>query len=261
MKTIIITGAAGGIGRATALRFASDLRQDAQIVLGDRDAGPLEELARELREFGAKASMSAGDLAEQETAGNLVAEAIASFGTLDIIVSNAGITRRGGLEQQTVDAWDEVMNVNARAFWLLAKAGFGPLKASRGALVAVASIAGVEPNPRTGFYSASKAALLSLVAQLGLEWAPLGIRVNAVSPGATMTPLVAGSYKSADLKQRREQFIPLRRFAEPEEIAGAIAFLSGSGARFWQGQNLVVDGGLVPSVLAHSLPPIGRKDQ
>lgn len=259
MPRIIITGACGGIGSATARRFSEDFGTDCQMVLTDIDPMLLNELAATLRGRGAIVETVTGDLTEPELADELVKHSIHYFGGLDILVSNAGTTRRGPLATQTEANWDHVMDVNVRTFWRLAKAGHEALAASRGVVVAVASIAAGSPNPGTGFYGASKAALLSLVQQLGLEWAPDGIRVNAVSPGVTLTPLNAKQYDDRALKQRREALIPLRRFASPDDIAGAIAFLTGPGAAFCQGYNLVVDGGLTPSVLAHSLPPVGSR--
>jgi glucose 1-dehydrogenase len=200
-----------------------------------------------------------GDIADVNLPSKLMDMASARHAGLDVIISNAGTSRRGLLVDQDEENWDAVMNVNVRAFWRIARAGRGLLKESGGSLVAVASIAASAPNPGTGFYSASKAALLSLVSQLGLEWALDGIRVNAVSPGVTLTPLNARQYEDASLKARREGLVPLKRFATPDEIASAILFMAGPGAQFCQGYNLVVDGGLLPSVLAHSLPPVGAR--
>lgn len=259
MRRIIITGACGGIGGATARRFADDLGAGCSLVLTDVDDAALQSLAATLRSRGAAVETVAGDLTDADLPGRVVDRSLEAFGGLDTLVSNAGTTRRGPLATQTEANWDHVMDVNVRSFWRLAKAGHDALASSRGIVVAVASIAATAPNPGTGFYSASKAALLSLVQQLGLEWAPDGIRVNAVSPGVTLTQLNSRQYDDVSLKERREALIPLRRFARPEDIAGAIAFLAGPGASFCQGYNLVVDGGLTPSVLAHSLPPVGSR--
>ena len=259
MKRILVTGAGGGIGSATVRRYAADLGSRCALLLTDVDGAALDSAAAAAREAGATVETVRGDMAEAELPGRLVDIASARLGGLDIIVSNAGTTRRGLLVDQDEENWDAVMNVNARAFWRIARAGHRLLKESRGSLVAVASIAASAPNPGTGFYSASKATLLSLVSQLGLEWALDGIRVNAVSPGVTLTPLNAHQYEDASLKARREDLVPLRRFATPDEIAAAIVFLAGPGAQFCQGYNLVVDGGLLPSVLAHSLPPVGAR--
>jgi glucose 1-dehydrogenase len=258
----IVTGAAGSIGRATCLRLgrsAAARGHALRLLVTDRDEDGLQGCLAELDAAGVAAEGLAGDIADPALPGLLVAEALGRFGRLDILVSNAGMSRRGLLSQQTVEDWDRVFAVNARATWLLAQAAFTPLRESGGALVAVASIAGISPNPGTGFYSASKAALIGLVTQLALEWAGSGIRVNMVSPGVTMTGMIAARYADAPgLRTAREAMIPLSRFAEPEEIAAVIDFLAGPESRFCHGQNVVVDGGLLPSVLQHALPPVRR---
>lgn len=256
-RSVIVTGAAGGIGRAAALRFAAE--PGSRLLLADRDSDGLAAIAAEATGLGAAVATRAGDLSDPAEPAAIVAAALEAHGAIDVVVSNAGTSRRGPLEAQTVENWDYILAVNARATWLLAQAAFEPLRASRGTIVAVASIAGIEPNPGTGFYSASKAALISLVAQLALEWSDHGIRVNAVSPGVTLTGINAHQYDDKDLKARREALVPLNRFAAPDEIAGAIAYLASDAARFCQGFNLVVDGGLTPAVLAHALPPIARR--
>lgn len=256
-RAVLITGAAGGIGRATSLRFARE--NSIGLLLTDRDESGLKTIAAEARGEGAAVVTMTGDMVDAELPARLVEATLAAFGRLDTIISNAGTSRRGALLQQSLDNWDYIFAVNARATWLLAQASFPALASVKGSLVAVASIAGIEPNPGTGFYSASKAALLNLVAQLALEWSNEGVRINAVSPGVTLTNLNRSSYDDVALKTKREGFIPLRRFAEPEEIAGAIAFLASDAAAFFQGQNVVVDGGFVPAVLAHALPPITKR--
>lgn len=259
MKRILITGAGGGIGNATVRRFVAELGSCSALLLTDVDETALETVAAAARDGGATVETVPGDLIDPDLPGKLVDVASRRLGGLDIVVSNAGMTRRGLLVDQGEEDWDRVMDVNVRAFWRIAQAAHATLRESGGSLVSVASIAASAPNPGTGFYSASKAALLSLVTQLALEWALDGIRVNAVSPGVTLTSLNERQYADEALKARRESLIPLRRFATPDEIAAAIVFLSGPGAQFCQGYNLVVDGGLLPSVLAHSLPPVGAR--
>lgn len=258
-RSILITGAASGIGAATALAMTTR-DSKSRLFLTDRDEKGLSDTATRCRDAGAQVATMVGDLADSALPSRLVEAALASYGTLDTVISNAGTTRRGDLVEQNLDNWDYVFAVNARATWLLAQAAFAALRASKGSLVAVASIAGTDANPGTGFYSASKAALLSLVSQLALEWSLHGVRVNAVSPGATLTGLNAANYANDPaLKQRREALIPAARFATPDEIAGAILFIASDAARFCQGHNLIVDGGLTPAVLAHALPPIAKR--
>lgn len=137
-----------------------------------------------------------------------------------------------------------MMSVNARATWLLAQAAYPLLKESRGCLVATASVAAENPAPGHGSYSASKAALVLLVKQLAFEWGPDGIRCNCVSPGTVYTPMTAPAYDDPDSPARRgrEQVIPLRRVADPSEIASVIDFLASPDASYVTSVNLYVDG-------------------
>ena len=146
--------------------------------------------------------------------------------------------------------WDKVFAVHGRAPWLLAKAAYPALKASRGAIVVTASISGTNAQAPLGPYSASKAAVLMLVKQLANEWGPDGIRVNAFSPGLTVTPGTAAAYSTPDARAQREARIPLRRVAEADDMAGVVAFLLSKDSAYVTGVDLPVDGGLSNTVMA-----------
>jgi len=242
----IITGAASGIGRAVAegLAKAASAADPARLVLADRDAAPLEALAGELRAGGAEVIAVAADLLDVEAAAAVVREAEQAFGGLDALVSNAGALKGALLKDLSVADFEFQFDINARPTWLLAKAAYPLLKASRGAICATASLSSENGTPPLGSYSASKAALVMLVRQMAIEWGPDGVRANCVSPGPTLTPMTQGGYADPARKAQRESTIPLRRLGRPEDIAEAILFLISTKAAFITGVNLMVDGGM-----------------
>jgi glucose 1-dehydrogenase len=250
---VLVTGAASGIGRATCLRLATDARaagRAARVAAVDvGPPGPLDALGAELRELGAEVLPLHGDMGTGDAPGRVVGEAVARFGGLDGLVSNAGINRVGPLVEYTVEDWDRLFAVNTRATWLLAKAAHPALRASGGALVAVGSMSGSHAHAGLGAYGPSKAAVIMLVRVLAQELGPDGIRVNAVSPGMTRTGMTARVYADARVAAARDALVPLGRVATPEDMAAAIAFLLSPDARYVNGHDLVVDGGLTGSFL------------
>jgi NAD(P)-dependent dehydrogenase (short-subunit alcohol dehydrogenase family) len=183
------------------------------------------------------------DLADAEAPARVVSKAQAAFGGLDGLVSNAGMIKVGPLSSLSLADYELVFSVNTRATLLLAQAAYPLLKASRGSIVATSSLASEMPTPPLGMYSASKAALVMMIQQMAAEWGSDGIRCNCVSPGSTMTPMTAKVYADPAERAKRERAIALRRIAQPEETAQAIAFLLGPRASFISGVNLLVDGG------------------
>lgn len=249
---VLVTGASRGIGRAICLRLA---RQGAQIAAcGSAHADELAAVITEATQHGGQVLPLLGDLADPATPARLVDQAVAAFGGLDAVVSNAGVSRPSTLAKLAIDDWDFLFAVNVRAPWLLAKAAYPALRESRGSLVAVASMSGVQPYPGMGAYSPSKAALLMLVRTLAQEWAADGIRVNAVSPGLIHTSLTAKVYADAPTKAAREALVPLHHIGDPDaDIAGIVSFLLTTEAGYITGQNLLADGGLMDTV--HGLIP------
>lgn len=247
---VLVTGASRGIGRAVCERLA---RQGAQVAAcASAHGDELESLLAQIRRDGGQALGLLGDLQDTDTPARLVAQAAAAWGGLDAVVGNAGIAAPGMLATLDVDAWDRVFHVNVRAQWLLARAAYPWLQQSRGALVTVASMSGVQPYSGIGAYSSTKAALIMLTRQLAQEWAPDGIRVNCVSPGLVRTPLTQPVYDQPAARQAREALVPVHRIAEADaDIAGTVAFLLGPDAGYITGHNLLVDGGLLDSVQTH----------
>jgi len=251
----IVTGAARGIGRAIALRIARDAAAGggAQLALADVHADELAALQDELQALGSSAITVTGDLADAAFPARLCTAAVEALGGLDAVVSNAGLATPGLLADYTVEAWDRVFAVNTRAPWLLAQAAYPALREARGALLLVASISATHATSPLGAYSPSKAAALMLVRQLAGEWGPDGIRVNALSPGLTLTPGTAVAYADPQARAQREQRVPLRRLAGAEDMAAAAAFLIGPDAAYVSGAELQVDGGLGQTLMG-SLP-------
>ena len=252
---VLVTGASRGIGRAVCVRLARDAAANGGemklAACGSAHGDELDGLAAEVRDLGAECVALLGDLADPEVPARLVDEACAAFGGLDALVSNAGIGRPASLLDLPLAGWDEVFAINTRATWLLAKAAHGALSASGGALVTVASMSGIAPQPGLGAYSVTKAALIMLTRQIAQEWAGDGIRANSVSPGLVHTPMTEAAYADADFRARREAMVPEKRIAEPgPDIAGVVAFLLGPDAAYITGQNIVVDGGLSDAILS-----------
>ncbi len=183
--------------------------------------------------------------------GKIAAECVKAFDGLDAVISNAGISIPSAIGDIKLENWDRVFAVNVRAPMLLAQAVHEPLKAAKGAFVAIASMSGVQPYPGMGPYSSSKAALIMFARQLALEWVADGIRVNTISPGLFRTALTEKVYSDETIKKQREAMVPAGRIGDPaEDLAGVIEFLLTSGSTYMVGQNIVVDGGLIESIQA-----------
>lgn len=258
---VLVTGAASGIGRATCLRLARDAASrgtKAQVAAVDVGAaGGLDTLEKELRGLGADTLPLRADMGTVEGPARVVGEAVARFGGLDGLVSNAGVNRPGALVDYSVEDWDHLFAVNTRATWLLAKAAHAALKVSRGAIVAIGSMSGSNAHANLGAYGPSKAAVIMLVQVLAQEFGRDGIRVNAVSPGMVHTGMTARVYADARIAAERDALVPLGRVATPEDMADVVAFLLGPDARYVNGHDLVVDGGVSGNFLGR-LPGLSQ---
>jgi NAD(P)-dependent dehydrogenase (short-subunit alcohol dehydrogenase family) len=228
-KVAVITGAASGIGRASAELFA-DL--GAKLILVDTQASP----------FGPVHTILRGDVAEEGTAVEVARIAMHDFGAVHILVNCAGIDLAGSLADTTAEQWDRIMSVNLRSVFLMCK-HLVPLMRDAGAsIVNVSSAAGISPIRNRPAYIASKGGIIALTKALALDLAP-AIRVNCICPGAVDTPLLQSSLHSeADRETVRARY-PLGRIAKPEEIAGVAAFLASESASNVTGAAIPVDGG------------------
>ena len=258
---VLVTGAGSGIGRAVCLRVARDAAAQgaaAGIAAVDLPSSPgLAGVIGELDKLGAQAVAIHADMGSADGPGRAVTEAVTQFGGLDGLVSNAGVNRPGLLKDYTVADWDLLFAVNVRATWLLAQAAHAALATSHGAIVTTASMSGSNAHANLGAYAPSKAAVIMLVKVLAQEFGRDGIRVNSVSPGMVRTNMTEPVYQNKELATRRAELVPLGRVATPEDIADAIAYLLGPDARYVNGHDLVVDGGVTGNFLGR-LPGISQ---
>ena len=243
-RVALVTGATSGIGRATAFAFA---RRGARVLAVGRNAERGEAVAAECRALGAPAAFFGADLTAAGQPEAMVVHALEAFGRLDIAVNNAGYQEpRAPLADQPDSAFETVIGTNLRALFQAMKAEIKAMlvQGRGGSIVNIASVSALRnPNPGLALYSASKAAVLSLTRSAAMEYAPQGIRINSVSPGRVVTPMMLGS-GIAD-PAAIAAGLPLRRMGAPEEVAEAVVWLASDGASFVVGHNLCADGGFL----------------
>jgi NAD(P)-dependent dehydrogenase (short-subunit alcohol dehydrogenase family) len=243
-KSCVVTGAAFGIGRATAVRFAEE---SARLVVTDIQEAPLLALAEELRGTGTEVETVVGDVSRVDDAKRMIDTAVERFGRIDVLVANAGIIPLGDLLESTVEDWDKVMAVDGRGMWLTCKfAVEAMLPNGGGSIVCLSSISGVEGQKRQSTYGPAKFVASGITKHLAIEWADRGIRVNAVAPGTIRTERVKqlpDEPGGVEYLQAIEKMHPMGRIGEPSEVAAAILFLASDDASFITGTILPVDGG------------------
>ena len=255
----LVTGVSRGIGRSICIRLAEDsLKRGEQACIVATATGKSDDLphvVEELQGMGAKAMGIPGDLSDPEVPGRLVEEAVAFCGGLDALVNNAGFPIMGTLLDVKLRHWELMFKVNVTSSLLLGRAAHAALKASKGAFVAIGSNAAEIVSPNMTGYSASKAALAMLVKQMAYEWGPDGIRANCISPGLTRSRSTEKSFADAEKLAHRESRLPLRRVAEPEDIAAVVSFMVGPDGRYVTGENLNIDGGVRLVTMDYLIPP------
>jgi glucose 1-dehydrogenase len=249
----LVTGVSAGIGGAICTEIAGNIKHGAAAlaICVRRRTDYINQLVLDLEGTGANVVVLYGDLKDPSAPARLVAEAVAAFGGLDSLISNAGGVDPGPLMDLTIERFDNLMRLNCIATLLLAQAAYPHLKSSRGTMVAVSSAAGVVPAAGTAAYGPSKAALSMLCRQLALEWADDGIRVNVVSPGLTRTPINEQVFQNEEILKRRLALIPIHRIGEPFDIARAVWYFASPDNHYSTGIDLLVDGGLCSSILSH----------
>lgn len=260
MRTFLVTGASEGIGGAVCLKIASTEQEPIHLVLTTSGRKPApQDLISELRTMGAYVTYVAGDLGDPDTCRNIADKAVAAGdGRLSGFVSNAGSMAPATLSDISLETWQAQIDQNVRATLLLAQNLRPALKVAGGAIVSTASMAGLAPLKGNASYSIAKQALIMLCRSLAQEWASDGIRVNAVLPGMIRTPLTEKIYLDPAVLKARSEFVPLGRVGTPGDIAEAVYFLLSDAASYITGQSILVDGGLMDSIL-YRVPGVPSK--
>ena len=240
-KVAVVTGAARGIGQATAVKLAAN---GADLALCDLQTDWLAETAEKVSALGRRVECVQMNVAEADDVTRAVGEIEQAFQRIDIWVNNAGITKDGLLMRMTPEDWDNVLDINLKGAFLCTKAVARIMMKQRsGSIVNVASIIGLIGNPGQCNYAASKAGLIALTKSVAKELAARNIRANAVAPGFISTKMTDAL--SEEVRQKMLANIPLKRFGSPEDVANVIAFLAGDEAAYVSGQVVTVCGGMV----------------
>ena len=244
-KTALITGAARGIGKAIALRFAQEGANIAftDLVLNDDMAAGLEATRKEIEAVGVTCRAYAGNAADFAETEATVKKRKEDFGTIDILVNNAGITKDGLMLRMTEQQWDAVINVNLKSAFNFIHACVPVMMRQRGgSIINMASVVGVHGNAGQANYAASKAGMIALAKSVAQEMGPKGIRANAIAPGFIETAMTAAL--SEELREAWKKKTPLRRGGQVEDIANVATFLASDMSSYVSGQVSQVDGGM-----------------
>ena len=243
-KVAFVTGATSGIGQACALAFAA---AGAKVICVGRKIGALEDVEKKIRELNTEAVTIAADLSHDDEAERAIEHAIDVFGGLDVLVNAAGHISTGTIENTSLQAWDDMMNVNVRATFLLMQKALPSLIERRGNIVNVSSVTGLRAFPGVLAYCVSKAALDQLTRCASLELAAKGVRVNAVNPGVVVTEIHKRGGMSDDayaaFLEHSKTTHPLGRTGRPEEIASLVLYLASEQASWITGATYSIDGG------------------
>jgi NAD(P)-dependent dehydrogenase (short-subunit alcohol dehydrogenase family) len=244
-RSVLVTGAAGGIGRATAVQFA---KEGARLTLSDRDTVRGEETLSAVRAVGGTAQFIYGDVVSEPFVQHLVDAAVKTYGRLDCAFNNAGIVGAELLpvDQSSLEAWQNVITVNLTSVFLCLKYETrAMLQTGGGAIVNTASALGQVAAPNMPAYCASKTAVVGLTRATALDYAKRNIRVNAVLPATIETPMTTGGIlvDAPELEQALRAWHPIGRFGQPDEVAAAVLWLASDKASFVTGHAMLIDGG------------------
>ncbi len=250
----IVTGGGQGIGKACALAMA---KAGAHVVVADINAGAAAEVAAEVGKLGRRSLAVTADLGSVADIDRMVVEAVKAFGHIDVLVNNAGVTRRAYIMDLTEEDWDRIHRVNSKGvFFCLQRVAREMIPRRTGRIINIASIAGKGfAGTSNAVYAASKGAVIALTKTAAQQLAPHNINVNAVCPGVTKTAIVEAMIKVmaekegkslAEIEARMVESVPLKRANDPDDIAAMCVFLASGGARNITAQTINVDGGLIP---------------
>ena len=244
-KTALITGAARGIGKAIAMKFASEGANIAftDLVLNDDMAAGMEATRKEIEEMGVTCRAYAGNAADFAQTEEIISKIKEDFGTIDILVNNAGITKDGLMLRMSEQQWDQVIQVNLKSAFNFIHACIPVMMRQRsGNIINMASVVGVHGNAGQANYAASKAGLIALAKSIAQEMGPRGIRANAIAPGFIETAMTAALPE--EVREEWKKKIPLRRGGQVEDIANVALFLASDQSSYVSGQVIQVDGGM-----------------
>jgi len=239
-RVALVTGGGRGIGKAIAMAYA---REGAQVVVNDVDPATAEAAAAEASAAGPKALAVAADMGRKAEIARLVDTVIKERGRIDIVVNNAMRIVPGKLEELPEEAWDTTMNIGLKGVFLLSQAAARHMIAQKsGAFVNIASVAGLFPYNWAGAYSVVKAGVIMLTKLMALEWAPSGIRANAITPGYIRTPGTEAMYADPEIYEGRRKGVPMGRVGSGEDVAKLAVFLASDEAGYTSGSIVGSDG-------------------
>ncbi|MDI4646877.1 SDR family NAD(P)-dependent oxidoreductase [Cohnella hashimotonis] len=240
-KVAIITGAAGGMGKADALLFA---QEGAKVAITDLQEEKLQEVVKEIEASGGTAIGFKHNVASEEDWSRIVAEVVKAFGKIDILVNNAGISNATPFLEMTAESWDKTMSINVSSVFYGQKHVIPHMiEAGGGSIVNISSIAGLTGGSGAGPYTASKGAVRMLTKATAVDYAQFGIRANSVHPGYIETPMTAGLFNDDRMTQWALSQTPLQRLGKPEDIARGVLFLASDESSYITGVELPIDGG------------------
>jgi NAD(P)-dependent dehydrogenase (short-subunit alcohol dehydrogenase family) len=253
-KVAVITGAAKGIGRATAEAF---VREGAAVAAVDLDGDALQEVTKQIKDRGGKVLAVQADVSKRADAERAAQEVVRAFGGIDYLCNIAGIQTYGTIVETDEETWDLTLNVNLKSIYLLSKNCIPEIaKRGGGAVINISSVQGFASQTRVAAYAASKGAVIAITRTMALDHAPDNIRVNCVCPGSVDTPLLRFAAQSHDPSKDPSEVLagwgqvhPLGRVGQPEEIAEVFMFLASDAASFMTGAAVVVDGGLLAKLI------------